>query len=304
MTDNPRHLSESTEHFTPIRVVEAARATLGSIDLDPATTEHGNEHRVRAASVFREETNGFVRPWKGRVFLNPPGGSCDENGVSVRRVQKKWSCRHTTWEHHAGTLAMLQEAQHSQSALDAFATEIPCTHVHTGVRSSQKAWWQKLVTEWEAGRVTSALFVGFSVEILQTTQVDPVGQLPLEFPICVPSRRLAYDREGPCTGQCCVQHSPLPSLPDGTMPPPPPVVHAKDCTGIHYTTGASPPHASVLIYLPPLNSSELESDDDGPLGMDLIRVGHSQQDSTIDAIGRFVEHFGPIGHVSVPWRWR
>jgi len=239
---NPRHLSETTEHYTPQHVIDAAHKTLVEIDLDPATSEHANKERTRAKRIFTAETNGFLLPWEGRVFLNPPGGSCDQYGVSVRRLPTKvlpggpevkvWSCG--------------PEA---------------CGHEHVGVRSSQKAWWQKLVFEWEVGRTASAIFVGFSVEILQTTQVDPVGQLPLEFPICVPSRRLAYSRfkEG-----------------DG------------------YVVGASPPHASVLIFLPPLGDEENS----------IVRMGATQHSNTHEAIERFVEAFSSIGHVSVPWRWR
>jgi len=227
---NPRHMSETNEHHTPPHVIEAARKSLVSIDLDPATTEYANALRVKASGVFSAETNGFSRAWSGTVFLNPPGGNCDHAGQSVysldKSVGKGWSC-----------LGKFQA----------------CGHQHKGVRSSQKAWWQKLAFEWEQKRTTSAIFVGFSVEILQTTQVDAVGQIPLEFPICVPSRRLAYFKE--VAGQ--------------------------------FVEGKSPPHASVLIFLPPPAT-------DGLLDADV----------TMEGIKRFVEAFSPIGHVSVPWRWR
>lgn len=233
---NPRHLSQTNEHHTPPHVIEAARKSLVEIDLDPATTAYANVTRsggVRAKSIFTAETNGFNKQWNGTVFLNPPGGSCDGSGTSVfsldKTVGKGWSC------------------------IDKLH---PCGHTHTGSRSSQKAWWQKLAMEWEAGRTKSAVFVGFSVEILQTTQVDPVGQLPLEFPICVPSRRLAYYRE----------------------------IDGK------FVEGTSPPHASVLIFLPDVSN--------------VTCIDESIGASALDSITRFVEAFSPIGHVSVPWRWR
>lgn len=86
-------------------------------------------------------------------------------------------------------------------------------------QSSQKAWWFKLAREWIEGRVTAAVFIGFSVEILQTTQVkSPEGlPVPAELPHCSPSRRIAYwnDRTG------------------------------------KLERGSSPPHSSVIVYLPP-----------------------------------------------------
>lgn len=55
------------------------------------------------------------------------------------------------------------------------------------------AWWHKLIAEWErASGSWSAIFVGFSLEILQTCQSK--GYLhPLRFPTCVPERRIKFD---------------------------------------------------------------------------------------------------------------
>jgi hypothetical protein len=170
---NPRHSSESVDHFTPPAIVEAARSLLGGIDLDPASCPEANSY-IKAKLIFTKRDDGFVTSWKGRVFLNPPGGRMENN------------------------------------------------------RSSQKEWWFKLAREWIEGRVEAAIFVCFSVELLQTTQVDTpprdvrdrLGRLPLplDFPICFPSRRIAYLKEGP---------------------------------GGKLIVGSSPPHASCIIFLPP-----------------------------------------------------
>lgn len=57
--------------FTPAPLIEAARAVLGAIDLDPASCEDANRV-VGAARYFTEEENGLSRTWTGRVFMNPP----------------------------------------------------------------------------------------------------------------------------------------------------------------------------------------------------------------------------------------
>lgn len=74
----PQHLSQSNEHFTPAYIVDAARETMGAIDLDPASCAEA-QRTVKAArwygrgSPFGED--GLREPWAGRVFLNPPGGT-------------------------------------------------------------------------------------------------------------------------------------------------------------------------------------------------------------------------------------
>lgn len=180
----PRHSSESAEHYTPRDIVNRAREVLGPIDLDPASCIEANEW-IRAARYFTREDDGFIRPWAGRVFLNPPGGLSDNQ---QRPVKPK--CRETG------------------------ACGMPPGHTHEGVEASQKKWWFKLAREYALGSVTSAIFVCFSVELLQNTQVDtPDGlSLPLDHSLCFPTRRVAYVKPGGAVG-------------------------------------AQPPHASCIVYL-------------------------------------------------------
>lgn len=185
---NARHSSESNEWGTPVPVVEAGRETLGGIDLDPFSSESFNE-RVKATLFY--SSNGFDAPWMGRCFVNPPGGFVDAHGrPCIIATKTRRGCGETG------------------------ACGLPLGHRHEGIESSQKRAWQKLAGEYMADRVTSAVFVCFSIELLQTTQVNPAGPIPLEFPICYPSRRLAYTDE---TGK----------------------------------PGRSPTHASCVIFLPP-----------------------------------------------------
>jgi hypothetical protein len=163
---NDRHTSETDSWFTPPEIIEAARSTLEEIDLDPASCSRANE-TVKAARFFGAGSsvgNGFTTSWAGRVFLNPPGGRCDENGVRVVAVPGK-----------SGFY---------------YADGSPCVG---SSRSASKAWWEKLSNEWAAGEVTAGIFLGFSMEILQTTQVKPGAEfVPCDFPLCFPSTRLAF----------------------------------------------------------------------------------------------------------------
>jgi DNA N-6-adenine-methyltransferase Dam len=63
--------SLSVEHYTPGRYVEAVRAVLGGIDLDPASCKRANR-TVRAKTFFDIRADGLKQDWCGRILLNPP----------------------------------------------------------------------------------------------------------------------------------------------------------------------------------------------------------------------------------------
>jgi hypothetical protein len=168
MTENIRHSSASNEHYTPPEIVEAARFTLGHIDLDPASCAKANAV-VRASRWYGLVDNGYQQDFEGNVFLNPPGGWCDVYGRPVIKKSKDKAACTLTGE-----------------------CGLAPGHTHTGTESSQKLWWQRLAQAWAEGYVHNAVFVCFSIELLQSTQVDPKGPLPLEFPICYPARRVPY----------------------------------------------------------------------------------------------------------------
>ena len=59
------------EWYTPPAIVEACRAALGGIDLDPASCEVA-QRTVKAAHFLTRADDGLAHEWAGRVFLNPP----------------------------------------------------------------------------------------------------------------------------------------------------------------------------------------------------------------------------------------
>lgn len=69
------HSSKSDEWYTPSELVDAARRTLGEIDLDPASCWKANR-RVRATYYYSENVSGLASSnvWRGRVWMNPPYG--------------------------------------------------------------------------------------------------------------------------------------------------------------------------------------------------------------------------------------
>lgn len=247
MASSHKHTSISNEHYTPATMVDLCREALGGvIDLDPASCKSANEV-VRATNIYTIRNSGHDKMWLCRtVFCNPPGGVNDENF--------RHAIRATTTRDARGRKVQIPDCRVTG------ACGLRKGHKHPGLDSSAKRWWFKMLSEWSRESFQAGIFVGFSLDLLQTTQSDcPPETLqrlkmnfdidctsPLAFPTCIPAKRIAYDHIGPRGGR---------------------------------RKGKHPPHPSFITFLPPSGRS------------DLFPGGYPH------AISRFCALFSPVGRV-------
>jgi ParB family chromosome partitioning protein len=66
--------SGNNEWYTPEKYIEMARAVLGEIELDPASSETANK-TVKADCFYTEQDDGLSKQWRGKVWMNPPYGT-------------------------------------------------------------------------------------------------------------------------------------------------------------------------------------------------------------------------------------
>ena len=87
------HNSGNHEWYTPAHIVEAARQTMGGIDLDPASSEIANQ-LVKATRFITIEENGITANWGDaqRVWINPPYSQ-----PAIKQFAKKTLCHLDAW---------------------------------------------------------------------------------------------------------------------------------------------------------------------------------------------------------------
>src|SRR5438105_3230975 len=79
----------TNERYTPKWLVDASRATMGSIDLDPCSCTIA-QNTVRAEHYYTWKDNGLKQRWYGNIFCNPPYGRVPGKivGLQVLFVEK------------------------------------------------------------------------------------------------------------------------------------------------------------------------------------------------------------------------
>jgi hypothetical protein len=80
--------SGDTEYYTPVNIVDAARATMGGIDLDPFSSLVANE-RVKATRIFTVDDDGLKQKWSGRVWMNHPF-SREMNTLCIKKIVEEY----------------------------------------------------------------------------------------------------------------------------------------------------------------------------------------------------------------------
>ena len=77
------------EWYTPPEIINAARHTMCSIDLDPASCKVANQ-TVRATTFYTKKENGLEQDWSGRVWINFPSGKYPSNKAWVDRLVESY----------------------------------------------------------------------------------------------------------------------------------------------------------------------------------------------------------------------
>jgi phage N-6-adenine-methyltransferase len=88
------HNSGNNEWYTPAPYIEAARAVMESIELDPASSDEANAI-VGAEQIYTKEDNGLDQPWYGRVWMNPPYAT-DLIGEFADKLATDFACGDVT----------------------------------------------------------------------------------------------------------------------------------------------------------------------------------------------------------------
>lgn len=65
------YITKNDEWYTPPELIEAARQTMQTIDLDPASCDVAQQS-VQATEFFTKKEDGLTKEWYGKVWMNPP----------------------------------------------------------------------------------------------------------------------------------------------------------------------------------------------------------------------------------------
>lgn len=159
---NGQHTAKTAEHGTPPAYVDLARQVLGRIDVDPATSPDWNV-LVGAERIFTRTHSGIANAWF-------EGAPAPNRLLTDEREHVAGGDRGTVFCNPPG-----------DKQLDLVAR-----------------FWTALAEYYRRGFVTSAIWIGFSVEQLARLQRVGAPSHPLQHTTLVPDERIAY-RNTPTT---------------------------------------------------------------------------------------------------------
>ena len=97
MSKAHQHINQTSgdvEYYTPPAIIEAAYLVLGTIDLDPASSEAANE-RVKAIRIFTDADDGLSQEWIGKVWMNHPFGK-KQNSKWIAKLEEEYRAGRVT----------------------------------------------------------------------------------------------------------------------------------------------------------------------------------------------------------------
>lgn len=150
-----QHSSATFEWGSPDLIVSRGRDVIGPFDVDPASSPHWNRV-VRAKRIITEREDGTRTPWV-------PGAPAPAE-IAAQRSRAKRPDRFTAWVNPP----------------------------NTGDGELVALYWRALTGYFELGWITSAIWVGFSVEQLSRLQRVNAPSDPLDHTRCIPARRIKY----------------------------------------------------------------------------------------------------------------
>lgn len=190
MSAAARHSARTGEHGTPPDVVELVRTVLGGvIELDPASSAEFNK-TVRAERFFTADDNGLEQELEAKTAMINPPGSCP---TTVKRTRNR-----ATWKRHGCDRSAVRQrpADKTSERWDG-GSPPPC------LCKLVPRFWLHVLDAWGRRRVKSVVWIGYSLDQLQTLQgceglwFTQRALTPLSFPMCVPSRRLQFNGSSP-----------------------------------------------------------------------------------------------------------
>lgn len=138
--------SGNQEYYTDHEIMNMVRDVLGTIDLDPASSEIANR-TVNATRIFTKEDDGLSLPWRGKVWLNHPFGkgekACDRYTKDGKNHKKgdfncrKRVCNDTAYKHYRGH------------------------HITKSIPGNLE-WIRYLEEQYQTGNVTEAINIAFA----------------------------------------------------------------------------------------------------------------------------------------------